>query len=413
MQELSRKEVLIVIPVEMFDVKRCLASATLLTVAACVMHYTGQIAQHGTYTVNYEPIFIGLACFVGFVVASVGLFLVVQVSATENVESEFMLRVAAALVIAGAVNTLHYVGMFGITYTLRTSRKSALTASWPVLFSSNYMYLAASDLSIISLAVSIVMLVVSQHYATVLAYRLRLAYEKSMKILPDSIQEILEDVYDDCLAETAGDLASYIPELANADANKFGIALVDTQGNFYRVGDCDHFATIQSVSKTLLYAMALCDAGEARTDKKIGSEPSGRPFNEISIDDQNRAFNPLINTGALVAASLLKGDTAKARYHHFESLVRRCSCPTPNVKLNRAVYDSETKTNSQNQMITRELCDKGIIEDIGDNVEIRASRQDSSSVQFLYGDLGRAGAVALNAYTRICSMQTPPWKWPF
>ena len=422
------------IPIEMFDPWRFLASASFLTVAALIMHYTGQIAQHGPYTVRYDAAYVVLASLLGFVVASAGLFLVVQVSATKDVHLEFVLRVMAAFVIAGAVNTLHYVGMLGITYTLRKSRDSALTAHWSLhaaFEDGAYLTLSGANLAVISLAVSLVVTSLSQHYSATLFDRLDKTHKKSLEALPDNVQDILEEIYDMCVGNTEGKVADYIPELAKVDANLFGIALVDTKGELYKVGDCHHFATMQSVSKTLLYVMALCDSGEDTVDRKIGEEPSGRAFNEVSIDAQNRAFNPLINTGALVSTSLLKGDTTKARYHHFESLVRRCSCPTTKIQLNRAVYDSETKTNSQNRMITAELVKKGVIEErlpsdfrattdtmrstassededkltaSKTNEGRRSSRHSSGALPSNYGDLGICGAVALDAYTRICSL---------
>ena len=38
--------------------------------------------------------------------------------------------------------------------------------------------------------------------------------------------------------------------------------------------------------------------------KYVGHEPSGRNFNEICLDGQNKPFNPMLNSGAIMIASL-------------------------------------------------------------------------------------------------------------
>ena len=110
-----------------------------------------------------------------------------------------------------------------------------------------------------------------------------------------------------------GELASYIPELAKADPQWFGICLVTMDGVAYAVGDADQLFTIQSVSKPFVYATALADRGQPFVAGKVGVEPSGDAFNSISLDPQTGApFNPMINAGAIATTSLVAGDTTEA-----------------------------------------------------------------------------------------------------
>ena len=48
---------------------------------------------------------------------------------------------------------------------------------------------------------------------------------------------------------------------------------------------------------------------------KIGAEPTGDPFNTISLDDvSGRAFNPMVNAGAIVTATLVAGRTRAEQF---------------------------------------------------------------------------------------------------
>jgi glutaminase len=56
-----------------------------------------------------------------------------------------------------------------------------------------------------------------------------------------------------------GRVADYIPELAKADPSKFGIAIATVDGRVYEAGDTRAPFTIQSISKPLVYGVALED----------------------------------------------------------------------------------------------------------------------------------------------------------
>ena len=75
-----------------------------------------------------------------------------------------------------------------------------------------------------------------------------------------------------------GQVAGYIPELALADPERCGVALVSMSGQLYAAGDSDTEFTIQSVSKPFAYAIAISDLGLDGFSEFVGSEPSGEPF---------------------------------------------------------------------------------------------------------------------------------------
>lgn len=114
---------------------------------------------------------------------------------------------------------------------------------------------------------------------------------------------------------TDGKLADYIPELRRVDPAGFAISLSSSDGFVYESGDAAVEFTIQSISKPFTYALALDRIGEAAVDAKIGVEPSGEAFNEISVDETTKTpKNPMINAGAIAAVSLVPGQTADEKF---------------------------------------------------------------------------------------------------
>ena len=111
-----------------------------------------------------------------------------------------------------------------------------------------------------------------------------------------------------------GRVADYIPELAKADPSKFGIAIATVDGRVYEAGDTRAPFTIQSISKPLVYGVALEDQGPERVRQVVGVEPSGEAFNSISLEPgTGRPLNPMINAGAIATSSLVAGATRQDR----------------------------------------------------------------------------------------------------
>src|SRR5262252_7567173 len=82
---------------------------------------------------------------------------------------------------------------------------------------------------------------------------------------------------------TEGQVATYIPELARANPDWFGICLATTSGAIYEVGDSRQPFTIQSITKPFVYGLALEHHGRPEVLKKVGVEPTGDAFNSISL----------------------------------------------------------------------------------------------------------------------------------
>jgi glutaminase len=86
-------------------------------------------------------------------------------------------------------------------------------------------------------------------------------------------------------------------------------------------GDTRYAFSIQSVSKPFTYAINLNDFGSEHVHKYIGQEPSGRLFNEICLDYNNKPHNPMINAGAILCASLVQPTLSSA--DRFDYIVNK------------------------------------------------------------------------------------------
>ncbi len=102
------------------------------------------------------------------------------------------------------------------------------------------------------------------------------------------IERGLGDVLAEYESVTEGAVADYIPELATVDPDRFGIALASVRGHVYSAGDDELAFTIQSSSKPFVYALAIGELGSDVVERHVGFEPSGEPFNAISLDASHR-----------------------------------------------------------------------------------------------------------------------------
>jgi len=176
------------------------------------------------------------------------------------------------------------------------------------------------------------------------------------------IQEILNELHADLTHRRMGQVASYIPELAKADPEWFGICLVTADGTVYQVGDTDQSFTIQSISKAIVYGIALEDNGVPDVCNKVWLEPSGEAFNAISLDPETgQPANPMINAGAIATTSLVAGTTTQQKLHRILDTLNRYA--GRKLAVDQAVYRSESEHGHRNRAIAYLLRNSNIIED--------------------------------------------------
>ena len=155
-----------------------------------------------------------------------------------------------------------------------------------------------------------------------------------------------------------GELATYIPELANVDPDGFALSIVTTAGNVYNFGEVDTRFSMQSISKIISLIMALNDNTIHDVFEKVGTEPTKYKFNSlIPIDD--KPSNPLINAGAITTASLIVGKDVDEKFERVLNMVKKLS-DSEKIKFLEEIYSSEMETTDVNRSIAYYLRSKKI-----------------------------------------------------
>lgn len=168
--------------------------------------------------------------------------------------------------------------------------------------------------------------------------------------LTHPVRSTLDAVLATARPNTSGHVADYIPELARVDPDPLGVAIVSTRGDVYDAGDSDIAFTVQSVSKPFVFALALDALGLDKVTQHVGLEPSGEPFNAISLEAASgRPLNPMINAGAIVTTSLIAGASAADKFAAVKAGLERFA--GRDLVVDEAVYRSEVETGDRNRAL--------------------------------------------------------------
>ena len=193
------------------------------------------------------------------------------------------------------------------------------------------------------------------------------------------VQALLERLHDRHAGTTAGEVASYIPELAAASPDWFGISLVTADGTIYEVGETRHEFTIQSISKPLTYALALEAMGEENVRRHVDVEPSGEAFNSITLQPgTNIPLNPMVNAGAIATTSLIKPEGGAQPIDRI--LSEYSAFAGRDLTVDEAVFESENRTGHRNRAIAYLLKNANVLDDEVEDIVETYFRQCSTLV---------------------------------
>ena len=192
-----------------------------------------------------------------------------------------------------------------------------------------------------------------------------------------------------------GNVATYIPELAKANPDHFGVAVVGIDGEIYEAGETSAEFTIQSISKAFVFGLAVETHGRDAVLKRVGVEPSGDAFNSLELRSSRKPFNPMINAGAITDTGMITGASVKERMNKILRLLSDAA--GRELRVDEGVYRSEKETGHRNRAIGHLLKNVDLID--GEVDEVLDLYFQQCSVLLNARDLATMGATLANLGT--------------
>ena len=172
---------------------------------------------------------------------------------------------------------------------------------------------------------------------------------------PEEVEALVAEAHARYRSNSEGENSQVYPALAAARSDLFGICVAGTSGRIYAVGDEEAEFSIMSVSKPFIFALVCQALGAEQVREKLGVNSTGLPFNSLEAVERSPdgRTNPMVNSGAIAATSLMPGARADQKWQTIhEGLSRFAGRELP---LNSDVYRSASATNQHNRAIAAAL----------------------------------------------------------
>lgn len=169
-------------------------------------------------------------------------------------------------------------------------------------------------------------------------------------VIPDftSFCREVTDIFEKIKLNKAGKVADYIPQLSRVDPEKYALSICTIDGQQFQIGDVKDNFCVQSSSKPFSYCMALDEFGSEEVHNHVGREPSGKSFNELTLNEKGLPHNPMINSGAIMTCSMIKPSLNIAdRFDYVLETWKKMSGGSY-IGFNNSVYLSERQTADRN-----------------------------------------------------------------
>lgn len=205
------------------------------------------------------------------------------------------------------------------------------------------------------------------------------------------VEELVQEAHQHYVSATDGAVADYIPVLAAADPERFGLCVAEVDGGLHQTGDADVAFSIQSISKAFVYALVCETFGHEEVLERVGVNNTGLAFNSVMAMELNDGHprNPMVNAGAIATTAMMPGATAAEQWQEIRSGLSRFAGRS--LELDEEVYRSEAETNLRNRAIGRLLQSYGRI--AVDPLEVVDTYTRQCSLRVSARDLAVMGAT--------------------
>ena len=193
-----------------------------------------------------------------------------------------------------------------------------------------------------------------------------------------------------------GEVASYIPALANAKKTTLAMAIYDKNEQCFAAGDVNELFTLQSISKVLSLALVLMDHGPSKVFSKVGMEPTGDPFNSIAKLETNvpsKPLNPMINAGALAVTNMIEGNSIENKLQRLLLFIHELT-GNDSIQVNNEVAKSEFETADLNRSLAYFMRQHDVIK--GDIESLLHLYTQQCAIAVNCKDLAKIGYILAN-----------------
>lgn len=191
----------------------------------------------------------------------------------------------------------------------------------------------------------------------------------------DRVSRIVARAHAELLDDTSGECSDVYPALREAEPDRFGIALVAADGTTWVEGDAGVEFTLMSVAKPFVFALVCQHVGADQARRELGANATGLPFNSIEAIERTTdgTTNPMVNPGAIAAASMAPGATPEDRWRWIRDGLSRFA--GRELGFDEGIFENASRTNHRNRELVRLLERRGRLHSDASEALDRYTRQ--------------------------------------
>src|SRR5699024_4983632 len=97
----------------------------------------------------------------------------------------------------------------------------------------------------------------------------------------ERVESLVHEAHERYRGQGRGKVADYIPALASADPDLFGLCVTEVGGDVHAAGDSEVAFSIQSISTAFVSALVCQSGGHEAIRDRVGVNNTGLPFNSV------------------------------------------------------------------------------------------------------------------------------------